>query len=90
MAGLAFGAAATMRTEAFAYVFVATAVVCVLLVARARRCGRPWWSGPRPASASVVVFGANACLETACSARRSVRPGGRRGPGRRRRCSARG
>ena len=53
--GLAFGVAASMRTEAFVYGFVATAVVCVwLLVARRDWCGARAGASARPAA---VGFG---------------------------------
>lgn len=66
LAGLAFGAAASMRTEAFVYVLTSTAVACAALVLSKRRD----LIGALVVGATAVVgfaaaFGANLLLETA-------------------------
>ena len=65
LAGLAFGAAATMRTEALAYLFVATAVACVLLVVRGRRWRDALVVGAATTVGFAVVYGVNTLLEYA-------------------------
>jgi hypothetical protein len=65
VAGLAFGAAATMRTEALAYVFIALAVVCVLLIVQERRIRHALVVGASATLGFAVVYGANALFETA-------------------------
>jgi hypothetical protein len=65
LAGLAFGAAFSMRTESLAYGFVATAVVCAVLLQRDRSLRRPLVVGGASALGLVVVFCANAALEIA-------------------------
>ncbi len=64
LAGLAFGAAATMRTEALAYVFVGTAVVCLWLLIRQRDLRNALVVGATATAGFAAMFAANALLET--------------------------
>ena len=65
LAGALFGAAASMRTEALAYAFVGTAVVCVLLVVRERGVRSALVVGASAAAGLAALVAANAALETA-------------------------
>ena len=67
LAGLAFGAAFSMRTEALAYGFVATAIVCGALLWRDRSLRGPLVVGVASTVGLVVTFGANALLEIAAT-----------------------
>jgi hypothetical protein len=64
LAGLAFGAAATMRTEALAYAFVGTAVVCVWLVVRDREVRNALVVGASASVGFAALFALNALFET--------------------------
>jgi hypothetical protein len=63
VAGLAFGAAAAMRTEAFVYGFVATGVVCGWLLIRDRALKGSLVVGATAAVGLAAMFGANELLE---------------------------
>ncbi len=63
LAGLAFGAAVSMRTEALVYGFVATAVICGWLWWRDRARVAALVVGACTAAGLVVTFGANEALE---------------------------
>ena len=63
LGGAAFGAAAAMRTEAFAYTFVGAAVVCVYLLVKQRSLRSPLVVGFSAAVGLGVVFLANELLE---------------------------
>jgi hypothetical protein len=65
LAGALFGVAASMRTEALAYAFVGTAIVCVLLLARERSVRSPLIVGASAAVGLAALVAANAALETA-------------------------
>ena len=65
LGGLAFGAAAAMRTEAFAYLFAAAAVICITLLVRTRSLRAPFVVGAMTALGAAVAFGANLLLEIA-------------------------
>src|SRR5207302_443109 len=58
-AGLLFGSAATMRTEALVYALVATGVVCVMLLVRRRGLVAPALVGVAVAAAMVVPLAGN-------------------------------
>lgn len=63
VAGLLFGAAATLRTEALVYLVVATGVACLLLVARERRLGRAIRTGLLVLVGALVPLVMNSVLE---------------------------
>jgi hypothetical protein len=63
-AGLLLGAATTMRTEAFVYAAVATAVICLVMVGR-RRLVAAVATGAAAVIGALVPFLANAALEHA-------------------------
>lgn len=65
LAGLAFGAAFTMRTEALVYGFVAVGTVAVVLLVRRRNLVGPLVLGASAVVGMAVVVGANALLESA-------------------------
>ena len=65
LAGVLFGAAFTMRTEALVYGFVAVGVTCGLLLYRGRRLGPPLVTGLAALAGFVVVAAANALGEIA-------------------------
>jgi hypothetical protein len=62
LAGLAFGAAYSMRTEALAYGFVATAVICISLLI-SRQVLRALLAGGGAVAGLAVAFAANLALE---------------------------
>jgi len=62
LAGLAFGAATTMRTEAFVYALVGTAVPCIVLLRR-RGFGPPLLAGAAAVGGALVPIVANVALE---------------------------
>ena len=64
-AGLLFGAAATMRTEALVYGAVATAAVCLVLLGRVRRLGPPVGVGLVVAAGLFLPLAGNFALEKA-------------------------
>jgi len=64
LAGLAFGTAFTMRTEALVYGFVATAEVCLLLLIRHRSVARPLVLGAGVGIAMGVPVLLNQLLES--------------------------
>jgi len=63
LAGLAFGVAASLRTEAFVYGFVATAVVCVYLLVRSRLPRGALVLGAASGVGLALAFGADTLLE---------------------------
>jgi hypothetical protein len=66
LAGLAFGAAAALRTEAFVYVLTSTSIACVaLLVRKPRSLVGAVGVGASAVAGFVAAFGANLLLETA-------------------------
>jgi hypothetical protein len=66
LAGLAFGVAASMRTEAFVYVLTTTAVACVALVASERRqIAGALVVGATAVAGFALAFGGNLALEAA-------------------------
>jgi hypothetical protein len=64
-AGLLFGGAFTMRTEALMYAGVATATVCVALLVRTRRLTAPVLTGIAVTAGVVIMAVANQVLEQA-------------------------
>lgn len=65
-AGLLFGAAASMRTEAFVYVAITLAVACgALVLDQRRRIGDALLVGATAVAGFAVAFGANTLLERA-------------------------
>jgi hypothetical protein len=64
-AGLLFGTAATMRTEALVYAAVATAAVCLLLLVRRRHLGPPVLLGLVVVAGLVLPLAGNQALERA-------------------------
>jgi hypothetical protein len=64
-AGLLFGAAATLRTEALVYAAVTTAAVCLLVLVRHRRLGRPMLMGVAIVAGLVLPLAGNVALERA-------------------------
>jgi hypothetical protein len=62
-AGLLFGAAVTMRTEALVYLAVATGLVCLVMLWRERRWGRPIATGLLTLVGALVPLVANRLLE---------------------------
>ena len=64
-AGLLFGAAATLRTEALVYGAVATAAVCLVMLVRRRRLARPVLVGLAVAAGLVLPLAGNVALERA-------------------------
>lgn len=65
LSGLAFGAAATMRSEALVYVAVFTAGACLTMLWRDRSLARPVLFGAGTSVATAGVFVANVALERA-------------------------
>jgi hypothetical protein len=65
LAGLCFGAAAALRTEALVYGAVATLAVCVVLVARSRRVATAAGVGVAALVGVAVPWFANSLLERA-------------------------
>lgn len=65
LTGLAFGAAATMRSEALVYVAVFTAGACLTMLWRDRSLARPLLFGAATSAATAGVFLANVALERA-------------------------
>jgi len=63
LAGLAFGAAFSMRTEAAVYGLVATAVVCLVLLVSRRNLVGALITGATATVGMVAMVGANAALE---------------------------
>jgi hypothetical protein len=63
LGGLCFGLAATMRTEAFIYAFVATAVTCVLVWWKQGAFGRAVQTGAGTVAGLVAAVAANLALE---------------------------
>ena len=64
-AGLLFGAAATLRTEALVYAAVATAAVCLVLLFRRRRLGLPVLVGLVVTFGLLLPLAGNTALEQA-------------------------
>src|SRR5256885_145078 len=64
-AGLLFGAAATLRTEALVYAAVATAAVCLLMLVHRRRLARPVLVGLVVAGGLILPLAGNQALERA-------------------------
>ena len=62
-AGLLFGAAATLRTEALVYGAIATAAVCLVMLYRRRRLGAPVAIGLLVAAGLVLPLAGNQLLE---------------------------
>lgn len=62
-AGALFGAAATMRTEALVYLVVAAGLVCLVMLVRDRRLGRPIGIGLLTLVGAAVPLVANRLLE---------------------------
>jgi hypothetical protein len=65
LAGLAFGAAFTMRTEAAVYAFVALAVICLLVLQRTRSIIEPLRIGLAAMAGAAIPFLLNVLLERA-------------------------
>ncbi len=62
-AGALFGAAATMRTEALVYLAVTGGLVCLVMLVRERRIGRPFGTGLLTLLGAGVPLVANRLLE---------------------------
>ena len=64
-AGILFGAAATLRTEALVYAGIATAAVCVVVLWRERRLGGPVLAGLAVVIGLAIPLAGNVALERA-------------------------